>query len=57
MDQGDSVGGGGGQGVNIQLDTETTNIIAEGVIPLQTKRQKRRKTIVADAGEPSHPPK
>ncbi|GKF80172.1 hypothetical protein Tco_0238774, partial [Tanacetum coccineum] len=56
-EQGDSAGGGGGQGINIQPVTETTDIVAEDVIPLQPRRQKKRKTIVADAGGPPHPPK
>ncbi|GKB49921.1 hypothetical protein Tco_0900674, partial [Tanacetum coccineum] len=37
--------------------TETTDTVAEDVIPLQPRRQKKRKTIIADAGGPSHPPK
>nr|GEW91354.1 AIG1-like protein [Tanacetum cinerariifolium] len=56
-EQGDSTGGGGEQGMNIQTVTETTDTIAEDVIPLQSRRLKKRKTLVADAGGPSHPPK
>ncbi|GJR28614.1 hypothetical protein Tco_1104846 [Tanacetum coccineum] len=56
-EQGDYAGGGGGKGINVQPVTETTNIVAEDVIPLQPRCQKKRKTIVADAGGPSHPPK
>nr|GEX52141.1 transposase (putative), gypsy type [Tanacetum cinerariifolium] len=37
--------------------TKTTDTIAEDVIRLQPRRQKKRKAIVADAGGPSHPPK
>ncbi|GKE06465.1 hypothetical protein Tco_1398483 [Tanacetum coccineum] len=37
--------------------TATTNTVAEDVIPLQPRRQGKRKTIVSDAGGPSHPPK
>nr|GEW30128.1 glycerophosphodiester phosphodiesterase GDPD1, chloroplastic-like [Tanacetum cinerariifolium] len=44
-------------GMNIQPVTETTDVVAEDVIPLQPRRLKKRKTIVADAGGPSHPPK
>ncbi|GJR12368.1 hypothetical protein Tco_0795020 [Tanacetum coccineum] len=56
-EQGDSTGGGGGQGVNIHPFTETTDTVAEVVVLLQPRRPKKRKTIVADAGGPSHPPK
>ncbi|GJU78082.1 gypsy type transposase [Tanacetum coccineum] len=52
VDQGDSAGGVGEQGADIQLVTETADIVAEDVIPLQPRRHKKRKTIVADAGEP-----
>ncbi|GKE94212.1 hypothetical protein Tco_1579067, partial [Tanacetum coccineum] len=37
--------------------TETADIVVEDVISLQPRRHKKRKTIVADTGEPSHPPK
>ncbi|GJX96043.1 hypothetical protein Tco_0351841 [Tanacetum coccineum] len=37
--------------------TETTDTVVEDVISLQPRRQKKRKTIVADAGGPPHPPK
>ncbi|GKD75308.1 hypothetical protein Tco_1333590 [Tanacetum coccineum] len=57
VDQGDSAGVIGEQGADIQPVTETANIVAEDVIPLQPRRHKKRKSIVADAGEPSHPPK
>ncbi|GKG37514.1 hypothetical protein Tco_0447687, partial [Tanacetum coccineum] len=57
VDQGDSAGGVGEQGADIQLVTETADIVAEDVISLQPRRHKKRKTIVVDAGEPSHPPK
>nr|GEX25108.1 transposase (putative), gypsy type [Tanacetum cinerariifolium] len=56
-EQGDSTGGRGEQGMNIQTVTETTDTIAEDVIPLQSRHLKKRKTLVADAGGPSHPPK
>nr|GEW22072.1 hypothetical protein [Tanacetum cinerariifolium] len=56
-EQGDSAGGGGEQGMNIQPVTETTDAVAEDVIPLQPRRLKKRKTIVADVGGPSHPPR
>ncbi|GJY05644.1 hypothetical protein Tco_0371584 [Tanacetum coccineum] len=56
-EQGDFAGGGGGQGVNIQLVIEVADAAAEDVVPAQPRRQKKRKTIVADVGGPSHPPK
>ncbi|GKA63652.1 hypothetical protein Tco_0763258, partial [Tanacetum coccineum] len=37
--------------------TETTDTVAEDVILLQPRRQKKRKTIVADVGGPLHPSK
>ncbi|GKG26565.1 hypothetical protein Tco_0402268, partial [Tanacetum coccineum] len=42
---------------DIQPVTKTTDIVAEDVIPLQPRRHKKRKTIVADVGEPPYPPK
>ncbi|GJW96145.1 hypothetical protein Tco_0177953 [Tanacetum coccineum] len=57
VEQGDSVSGGGKQGVNIQPVSKTTNIVVKTVIPLHPRRLKKRKTIAADAGGPSHPPK
>ncbi|GJU54776.1 hypothetical protein Tco_1228490 [Tanacetum coccineum] len=48
---------GGGQDINIQPVTETNGIVAEDTVPLQPQRQRKRKTIVSDAGGPSHPPK
>nr|GFB86721.1 putative transposase (putative), gypsy type [Tanacetum cinerariifolium] len=56
-EQGDFADGGGGLGINIQPAVETMDIAAEDVVPLLPRRQKKRKTVVADAGEPSHPPK
>ncbi|GJS94201.1 hypothetical protein Tco_0801169, partial [Tanacetum coccineum] len=41
----------------IVVPIRTTDTVAEDVIPLQPRRQKKRKTIIADAGGPSHPPK
>ncbi|GJZ65339.1 hypothetical protein Tco_0622035 [Tanacetum coccineum] len=35
----------------------TADIVVEDVAPVQPKRQRKRKTTVSDAGEPSHPPK
>ncbi|GJV06999.1 hypothetical protein Tco_1344655 [Tanacetum coccineum] len=49
VDQGDSAGGVGEQGADIQLVTETADIVAEDVIPLQPGCHKKRKTIVVDA--------
>nr|GEY40584.1 hypothetical protein [Tanacetum cinerariifolium] len=37
--------------------TETTDTITENVIPLQPRRQKKRKTATAKGGGSSHPPK
>ncbi|GKF72521.1 hypothetical protein Tco_0208635, partial [Tanacetum coccineum] len=48
---------GVGEGANIQAVTEATDTVAEGVAPLQQRRQRKRKTVVVDAGEASHPPK
>nr|GEX46184.1 reverse transcriptase domain-containing protein [Tanacetum cinerariifolium] len=48
-EQGDSASGG--HGVSIDVVAET---IVEDVAPTQLKRQKKQKTKVADAGEPSH---
>ncbi|GJY14950.1 hypothetical protein Tco_0385372 [Tanacetum coccineum] len=56
-EQGDFDGGGNGQGINIQSITETTDVVVEVVVPLQPRRSKKRKTIIADAGGPLHPPK
>ncbi|GKB19937.1 hypothetical protein Tco_0853860 [Tanacetum coccineum] len=57
VEQGHSVGGGDGQDTVIQSVTVTTNTVAEDVIPLQPRNQRKRKTIISDAGGPSHPPK
>ncbi|GJZ94823.1 hypothetical protein Tco_0667026 [Tanacetum coccineum] len=54
-EQGDSVGGG--HVVGTLLVSEATETIVEDVAPLQPKRQRKRKTVVSDAGGPSHPPK
>nr|GEX55877.1 ulp1 protease family, C-terminal catalytic domain-containing protein [Tanacetum cinerariifolium] len=56
-EQGDFADGGGSLGINIQPVVETMDIAAEDAVPLLPRRQKKRKTVVADAGEPSHPPK
>ncbi|GJZ53948.1 hypothetical protein Tco_0608833 [Tanacetum coccineum] len=53
--QGDSVSGR--HGVGIFPFSETAEIIAKDAALVQPKRQRKRKTIVSDAGEPSHPPK
>ncbi|GJW30822.1 hypothetical protein Tco_0047697 [Tanacetum coccineum] len=57
VEQGDSAGGGDGQDTVIQPVTTTTNTVAKDVILLQPRCQRKRKTIVSDAGGPSHPPK
>ncbi|GJW97941.1 hypothetical protein Tco_0179749 [Tanacetum coccineum] len=54
-EQGDSASGG--QGVGIQLVSEVAETVVEDVAPLQPRRQRKRKTVVIDAGEPSHPSK
>ncbi|GKB42400.1 hypothetical protein Tco_0887342 [Tanacetum coccineum] len=54
-ERGDSVSGG--HGVDIPQVSATAEIVAEDAAPVQPKRQKKRKTVVSDAGEPSHPPK
>ncbi|GJX33403.1 hypothetical protein Tco_0243258, partial [Tanacetum coccineum] len=54
-EQGDSVSCG--HGVGVPQVSETAEIIAEDADPVQPRRQRKRKTIVSDAGEPSHPPK
>ncbi|GJY52610.1 hypothetical protein Tco_0443457 [Tanacetum coccineum] len=54
-EQGDSASGG--QGVGIQFVSEATEVVDEDVAPLQPRHQKKRKIVVVDAGEPSHPAK
>ncbi|GJV35362.1 hypothetical protein Tco_1407839 [Tanacetum coccineum] len=54
-ERGDSVSGG--HGVDIPQVSVTAEIVAEDAAPVQLKRQRKRKTVVSDAGEPSHPPK
>nr|GEW78883.1 hypothetical protein [Tanacetum cinerariifolium] len=51
-EQGDSASGAYGVGIDVVVET-----IVEDVAPAQLMRQKKRKTKVADAGEPSHPVK
>nr|GEY88246.1 hypothetical protein [Tanacetum cinerariifolium] len=52
VEQGDSAGGGHGVSIDVVVETSV-----EDVALAQLKRQKKRKTKVADAGEPSHPAK
>ncbi|GKB21816.1 hypothetical protein Tco_0855739, partial [Tanacetum coccineum] len=47
----------GGQGADIQLVSEDVDTVVEDAAPLQPRRQRKRKTVVVDAGEPSHPAK
>ncbi|GJX64971.1 hypothetical protein Tco_0299314, partial [Tanacetum coccineum] len=47
----------GGHGVDILQVSATADIVAEDTAPVQPKCQRKRKTTVSDAGEPSHPPK
>nr|GFB25583.1 hypothetical protein [Tanacetum cinerariifolium] len=54
-EQGDSTDGRGAPGINIQSVAETMDTAAEDVVLLQPRRQKKRKTIVAGAGELLHP--
>nr|GEX62987.1 hypothetical protein [Tanacetum cinerariifolium] len=44
----------GEQGVGIQLVSGGEEIVYEDAAPLQPRRQKKQKTVVVDAGEPSH---
>ncbi|GKF65551.1 hypothetical protein Tco_0192068, partial [Tanacetum coccineum] len=53
--RGDSASGG--HGVGIQVVSEAAKTVAEDAAPMQPRRQRKRKTIFSDAGEPSHPPK
>nr|GEV93629.1 hypothetical protein [Tanacetum cinerariifolium] len=48
---------GDGQGADVQPVAVTTDTIVEDVAPLQPRRQRKSKTVVVDAGGPSHPPK
>ncbi|GKC45383.1 hypothetical protein Tco_1063105 [Tanacetum coccineum] len=54
-EQGDSVSGG--HGVGIQLVSEAAETVVEDAAPMQPRRQRKRKTVVSDAGKPSHTPK
>ncbi|GKA27345.1 hypothetical protein Tco_0713513, partial [Tanacetum coccineum] len=54
-EQGDSASGG--HGVGIQLVSEAVETVVEDATPVQPRRQRKRKTIISDAGGPSHPPK
>ncbi|GKA64426.1 hypothetical protein Tco_0764032 [Tanacetum coccineum] len=46
-----------GHGVGIPLVSEAAETFVEDVAPVQSRRQRKRKTVVPDAGGPSHPPK
>ncbi|GJU23472.1 hypothetical protein Tco_1156814 [Tanacetum coccineum] len=48
---------GSGRGADIQLVSAAVDTVVEDVAPVQPKHQRKRKTIVVDAGEASHPPK
>ncbi|GJV96674.1 hypothetical protein Tco_1548251 [Tanacetum coccineum] len=54
-EQGNSVSGG--HGVGVPQVSETAKIVVEDAAPVQPRRQRKRKTDVSDADEPSHPPK
>ncbi|GKC19233.1 gypsy type transposase [Tanacetum coccineum] len=56
-DRGERDSAGGGKDINIQPVTETIGTVVDDAVPLQPQRQRKRKTIVSDAGGPSHPPK
>ncbi|GJV82478.1 hypothetical protein Tco_1522376 [Tanacetum coccineum] len=45
----------GGKGADIQPVSEPADTVVEDVAPLQPRRQRKRKTVVVDAGESSHP--
>ncbi|GJS31611.1 hypothetical protein Tco_0492231 [Tanacetum coccineum] len=47
----------GNQGAGIQYVSEVAEVVAEDVAPLQPRHKKKRKTVVVDVGEPSHPAK
>ncbi|GJX60220.1 hypothetical protein Tco_0291610 [Tanacetum coccineum] len=46
---------GGGKGADIQPVSEPADTVVEDVAPLQPRRQRKRKIVVVDAGESSHP--
>ncbi|GJS40779.1 hypothetical protein Tco_0565822 [Tanacetum coccineum] len=52
-EQGNSASGG--HGVGIQLVSGVAKAVVEDAAPVQLRRQRKRKTIVSDAGGPSHP--
>nr|GEU68277.1 hypothetical protein [Tanacetum cinerariifolium] len=43
------------QGAGVYPISEAEEVVTEDVVPLQPRSQKKKKTIVAGAGEPSHP--
>nr|GEX16867.1 transposase (putative), gypsy type [Tanacetum cinerariifolium] len=53
--QGDSARGG--PDANIQPVVEAANTVVEDAAPVQSRRQRKRKSVVVDAGEVSYPPK
>ncbi|GJZ89549.1 hypothetical protein Tco_0661331 [Tanacetum coccineum] len=53
-ERGNSVSGG--HGIDILQVIVTAEIVAEDAAPVQPKSHRKRKTVVSDAGEPSHPP-
>ncbi|GJX73749.1 hypothetical protein Tco_0312344 [Tanacetum coccineum] len=54
-EQGDSASGG--HGVGIQLVSENVETVVEDAAPVKPRRQRKRKTIISNAGGPLHPPK
>ncbi|GKG58164.1 hypothetical protein Tco_0589775, partial [Tanacetum coccineum] len=57
VEQGNSAGGRYGRDTDVQPVATTADTISEEVVPLQPRRNKKRKTVVVDTGGPSHPPK
>nr|GEV23894.1 hypothetical protein [Tanacetum cinerariifolium] len=53
----DEVASGDGGDADVRPVVVTIDTIVEDVAPLQPRRQRKRKTVVADAGGPSRPPK
>nr|GEW89004.1 reverse transcriptase domain-containing protein [Tanacetum cinerariifolium] len=53
----DEEASGDGGYANVRPVAVTTDTIVEDVAPLQPRRQRKRKTVIADASGPSYPPK
>ncbi|GKG30610.1 hypothetical protein Tco_0423098, partial [Tanacetum coccineum] len=48
---------GGGQNAGIQFVSEGAETIVEDIALVQPRHPKKRKTVVVNSGEPSHPAK